>query len=304
MPDQPYAGLSCGGEHTLLVDRSGGLASAGACGLGWSGTQPNSQDKDTLDARAKPCAVSAFFAAVAAGTHQPMPPMEKAVGGYYHSLAISTAGRLLSWGCGNFGAENDGQLGLGRDKRDRTSPREVPLVLEPGETVVDAAAGCYHSAALTSKRRVFTFGLNNYGQLGRAGIAAGAPVPRPPPAEGETEEAHADGVPRTMEYSGAEVEAIGAGFYNVYLLTRGGGLVCAGSNAARQCGSASATHTGPADVPELSGVPLRQIAGGYCHTIALGRDGTVFTLGCGEDGQRGDGKFARSPPAAWSTDLL
>ena len=56
MPDQPYAGLSCGGEHTLLVDRSGGLASAGACGLGWSGTQPNSQDKDTLDARAKPCA--------------------------------------------------------------------------------------------------------------------------------------------------------------------------------------------------------------------------------------------------------
>jgi alpha-tubulin suppressor-like RCC1 family protein len=283
-----YAGLSCGGEHTLLLDRSGALASVGACGLGWNGQQPNSQAKETLDVRAQPCSVSAFFATVVARTRQPMPPMQKAIGGYYHSMAISTAGKLFAWGCGNFGAENDGQLGLGRDKRECTSPAEVPLVLEAGETVVDAAAGCYHSAALTSKRRVLTFGLNNYGQLGRDGIAAGAPVPRSPPAGDETDDAYADGVPRTMEYGGPDVEAIGAGFYNVYLLTRGGGLTCAGSNAARQCGSAEATHTAPADVPELSGVPLQQVAGGYCHTVALGKDGTVFTLGCGEDGQRGD----------------
>ena len=291
----PYASLSCGGEHTLLVDRSGALASAGACGLGWNAQLPGSQTQATLDARATPCAVGAFFAAVEGTTRQKatrtsMPPVHKAIGGYYHSLAISTAGRLFAWGCGNFGVMNDGQIGLGRAKRECTSPAEVPLALEAGETVVDAAAGCYHSAVLTSKRRVFTFGLNNYGQLGRGGIASGAPVPRSPPAEGDADDDYADGVPRTMEHGASDVEAVGAGFYNVYVLTRGGGLTCSGSNAARQCGSAEATHNAPAEVPELSGVALQHVTGGYCHTIALGKDGAVYTLGCGEDGQRGDAR--------------
>ena len=67
-------------------------------------------------------------------------------------------------------------------------------------------------------------------------------------------------------------------------------MLCAGSNAARQCGSAVAPHDAPTAVPELRGVALKQATGGYCHTIALAKDGTVFTLGCGEDGQRGDGR--------------
>jgi alpha-tubulin suppressor-like RCC1 family protein len=294
-----YVGLSCGGEHTLFVDRRGGLASAGACGLGWSGSHPDAQAQATLDRRAHPCAVSTFLTAVA---RQTLPPMRKAVGGYYHSMAISTAGKLYSWGCGNFGAENDGQLGLGADKQESLSPREVELPLESGEQVVDAATGCYHSAVLTSQRRVFTFGLNNYGQLGRGGIPAGAAVPRSPSgisAEADTASSYSDGVPRLVENgsttsgsgsAASEVEAIGAGFYNVYQLTRGGGMRCAGSNAARQCGSAAATHSAPTEVPELRGVALRQATGGYCHTIALSQEGMVFTLGCGEDGQRGDAR--------------
>eukprot|EP01050_Picozoa_sp_SAG11_P026472 SAG11_NODE_6347_length_1331_cov_1.583604_1_plen_139_part_10 len=35
-------------------------------------------------------------------------------------------------------------------------------------------------------------------------------------------------------------------------------------------------------------MPLRQVVGGYCHTLALTAGGAVLSLGCGEDGQRGD----------------
>ena len=79
--------------------------------------------------------------------------------GYYHSLAISTSGRLFSWACGNFGGLNDGQLGLGT-LREGTDPEEVIIEeLADDETVVAARTGFYHTAVLTSAGRAFTFGV-------------------------------------------------------------------------------------------------------------------------------------------------
>lgn len=44
-------------------------------------------------------------------------------------------------------------------------------------------------------------------------------------------------------------------------------------------------------VPHLDGNTVRgQAAGGYCHTLALTKAGAVLTLGCADDGQRGDGR--------------
>lgn len=122
--------------------------------------------------------LSHFKAAVASSQRIPLPAIEKVVGGYYHSFAISRSGKLFSWACGNFGGLNDGQLGHG-DCREGTDPEEVALPsMAASETVVDARAGCYHSAVLTSAGRVFTFGLNNYGQLGRSGLKQTDLVPR------------------------------------------------------------------------------------------------------------------------------
>ena len=290
------AEVSCGGEHTLFLTAAGKLLSAGACGLGWRGSLPDAQVQATLDRRASPCAVAGYFRRLAGGAVAEavaLPPIEKAVGGYYHNLAISRSGQLYSWGCGNFDGENDGQLGLG-GREDLTSAHEVKLPgLQAGEVPRDAATGCYHSAVLTSAGRVFTFGLNNYGQLGRAGVPAGAAVPRSPEA-GSTD--YSDGTPQLLEVpaaaaaAAAKISAIGAGFYNVYLLSCGRpGVLCAGSNAAGQCGTADATASRPGPIPELAGQALAQVTGEYCHTLALAKaSGQVFSLGCGEDGQRWD----------------
>lgn len=88
----------------------------------------------------------------------------------------------------------------------------------------------------------------------------------------------------------AAVAHIGAAFYNTFVVLAGAGVLCAGSNAAGQCGSAAATHAGLKPIPELAHARLKRIVGGYCHTMALSESGRLYTLGCGEDGQRGDGR--------------
>ena len=285
--------------------------------VGWNGVGPGSQSDAVLRRCARPCTVARFFAAVdsavaryedggsahatrpAAG--QTLPPMRKAVGGYYHSLAISTAGRLFSWGCGNFGGENDGQQGFG-DLVERTDPAPVDCRAWGADAkVLDAAAGCYHSVVLAEPGakdsggapKVYTWGLNNYGQLARAGLAPDPPrIPRDP-----TDDSYNDGVPAevTMPPPPAgtapqQVRGVGAAFYNTFVLLRSRGALCAGSNQAGQCGAAVGTHSGLRPIPELATTQVAKLVGGYCHTLALTEEGKVLTLGCGEDGQRGDGR--------------
>lgn len=83
--------------------------------------------------------------------------------GLHHTLLLSAAGAVLA-----FGSNSYGQLGVG-DLCPRGAP--TPLVTLD-EVVTRVAAGGYHSAALTASGRVFTWGNNAKGQLGR---------PAPPP---------------------------------------------------------------------------------------------------------------------------
>ena len=166
------------------------------------------------------------------------------------SLVIAATGELFSWGCGNFGGINDGQLGNGAQQADAIYPGQVvpdpPLDTASGEVFVAAACGCYHSVALTSLGQVLTFGLNNFGQLGRSGVPVGNL--RLPREAGEPN--YSDGTPRSVERGKAPpvadnftatpsptsqrndtddgVAGIGAGFYNTFLLLERGGVLCAG----------------------------------------------------------------------------
>lgn len=69
--------------------------------------------------------------------------------GAQHSLAITDAGELYTWGSGE-----DGRLGHG-DMRDRAVPRKVMSLLR--ESVASASCGGAHTAVLTAKGTVFTF---------------------------------------------------------------------------------------------------------------------------------------------------
>jgi alpha-tubulin suppressor-like RCC1 family protein len=79
-------------------------------------------------------------------------------GGLYHSLAVDSAGRVLSWG-----EDGSGQLGSGR-----TTFVSTPTLIKdmPAGTVLALAAGVFHSLALMDDGRVLAWGNNAEGVLG------------------------------------------------------------------------------------------------------------------------------------------
>ncbi len=78
--------------------------------------------------------------------------------GKYHTLILTEDGEVLSCGVGEYG-----RLGTGS-----TSDALIPLPLQSlaEEDIVQIAAGCDHSLALSAKGTIFSWGRNMSGQLG------------------------------------------------------------------------------------------------------------------------------------------
>lgn len=81
--------------------------------------------------------------------------------GHDHTLAISQTGDVYSWGYGG-----NGRLGHGSEE-DVKKPKIIEAL--KGKGVVEVSGGGYHSAAVTSKGELFTWGWNHFGQLGFEG---------------------------------------------------------------------------------------------------------------------------------------
>ncbi|KAG7207745.1 hypothetical protein KM043_009358 [Ampulex compressa] len=80
--------------------------------------------------------------------------------GYIYSMAITDDGCLYSWGSNEFG-----QLGIGNSERTRRSTHKVCI---PG-VIRKVVCGYAHTLALTDEGILYSWGANNYGQLGFAG---------------------------------------------------------------------------------------------------------------------------------------
>lgn len=78
--------------------------------------------------------------------------------GQYHSLALSKDGRVFTWGWGVHG-----QLGHGKPE-DSHYPQVVQAVLDKPMLIICGGQG--HSAILSHKGEVYTFGSGLFGQLG------------------------------------------------------------------------------------------------------------------------------------------
>ena len=82
--------------------------------------------------------------------------------GGYHSSAVTSTGRLFTWGYNAYGELGDSSTENGETPNDVTSNFGLSL----DEMITNTSSGTYHSTAVTSLGRVFTFGRNNNGQLG------------------------------------------------------------------------------------------------------------------------------------------
>ena len=204
----------------------------------------------------------------------------KVSNGSYHSFGLTSDGRIYAWG-----RNTSGELGIGTT----LARSNVPIAVKTTGTPMDGkvvkqveGGGRYegsHSIALASDGTVYTWGFNQYGQLGdntttnsRSPIAvqvAGTPL------------------------AGKTIVQIAAGADHSLALDSGGALYAWGSNAYGQLGNGTTTNSSVPVAVKIAGTPLAgktivQIAAGANHNMVLTSDGAVYTWGWNYHGQLGN----------------
>lgn len=191
-----------------------------------------------------------------------------------HSLALKKDGTVLAWGY-----NNDGQLGDGTDD-DTESPVAVLKVKKTKEKlqgIISIAAGTMHSVAVRNDGTVWAWGENNEGQLG----------------DGTGDESE---IP--VQIKGlAGVIAVAAHSNHSLALKSDGTVWGWGKNKDGQLGDRTISNRetpvqvkGPEGKGKLENVVA--IATGDGFSMALKKDGTVWTWGNNKFGQLGIGSDA------------
>eukprot|EP00243_Klebsormidium_subtile_P003284 TRINITY_DN1661_c0_g3_i1.p1 TRINITY_DN1661_c0_g3~~TRINITY_DN1661_c0_g3_i1.p1 ORF type:complete len:219 (+),score=39.83 TRINITY_DN1661_c0_g3_i1:3-659(+) len=133
--------VACGWRHTIVVAKSGAMYT-----FGWSkyGQLGHGNEEDQL----VPHRVEALQ------KHT----IRQIAGGWRHTVALDSDGRLYAWGWNKFG-----QVGAG-DNVDHNLPALVKGMEH--ERVVSVACGWRHTACITEAGNVYTWGRGTSGQLG------------------------------------------------------------------------------------------------------------------------------------------
>ncbi|CAL9191540.1 unnamed protein product [Musa hybrid cultivar] len=137
--------VACGWRHTIAVSSSGNLYT-----YGWSkyGQLGHGDFEDHLSPHLLEALKDSCISQIS--------------GGWRHTMALTSDGRLYGWGWNKFG-----QLGVG-DNDDHCSPVQVKLPEE--QKVKQISCGWRHTLALTERGNVFSWGRGTSGQLGHGDI--------------------------------------------------------------------------------------------------------------------------------------
>ncbi len=208
--------------------------------------------------------------------------------GYEHSLALASDGTVYAWG-----RNNSGQLGK-NDATDTHIPAAVQTLGTPmaGKVIVQLAAGNSQSMALASDGTVYTWGWNQYGQLGN-GTTTNSRIPVAVVTTG-------------TPLAGKTISQIAAGNAHALAMTDDGTVYTWGWNQYGQLGNNSTINSSLPVIVKTTGTPLAgkmitQItSGGSPNSLVLANDGTMYAWGWGQYGQLGNGTIgtdAKTPLA-------
>jgi alpha-tubulin suppressor-like RCC1 family protein len=240
--------LSAGAEHTLAVD---------ATGVAWAwGRNDYSQLADG-DGNSVPLSQAPWELKTTVG-------FMAIAGGERHSVALKADGKVWAWG-----RNLEGQLGLGM----ATGPAiQVPTATMGLATDVAAvAAGALHTVALTTDGSVWTWGKNDFGQLGD-GTKANSGVPRKV----------------TSVLAGKTVTAVAAGNFHTIALTSDGELYAWGGGTAGQLGN-NASQNSLVPVLVVGQQKWSAVVTGGDTNLALDVSSKLYGWGYNGAGQVGDG---------------
>lgn len=199
--------------------------------------------------------------------------------GLFHSAVILQSGELVTFGCGRFGQS----LSSISDYNETTMACHGRWTPDDGSKLIRVSCGRRHTVALDDQGRVWTFGDNKYGQLGRQNAANQRDV-KPGLVDVEAS---------TYEYVG-----ISCGWSHTIVLAKD---VAAGSmrvfgwgrNDKGQLGIGSTVHQHhPVRLFELFENNIRTISCGSESTVIVDDLDMIWSCGWNEHGNLGTGGTA------------
>ena len=298
--------ISAGSTHTVALKSDGQVGTLWAWGNNDYGRLGDGTDIDS------PIPVQVVYYNVVA------------IAGASHSMAIKGDGSVWAWGANNYG-----QLGIGRfsiDGGQAIIPEPIPTqVVGPAGVafltdIIAVSTGDFHTVALKSDGTVWAWGNNAHGELGIGNTSAGITRPRqvidPADDTGFLTDAVAvlaygsksvalksDGTVWALNVTPSQVLGLTdivaiAGIYHFVALKKDGTVWTMGENTQGQLGDGTTTNrSAPVQVRGPGGAgfltDIVAISAGTYHTVALKKDGTVWTWGYNNYGQLGDGTTAR-----------
>ena len=185
--------------------------------------------------------------------------------GYNHTLVLKSDGTVWAAGYNEYGQLGDSST---------TNTSEFVQVTGIPEKVIAITAGGHSSYALTESGKVYGWGYNYEGQLGR----------------GSTSQNNPNATPQKMQKV-SNIIQMSAGDNHIVMLDADGTVWSTGHNYYGQLGTNNKTNysipqqmrTGTTTVLNN----IKKVSAGSLHTLALAENGTVYSLGYNYYGQLG-----------------
>ena len=194
--------------------------------------------------------------------------------GIFHSSALTSEGRVFTWGYNYYGQLGDGTILNTNIPIDLTGDLNLGL----DEKVVDVELGEYHSMAITSNRRIFTWGRNQYGQLGNGNtVDSMSPIELP-----------------LLSFDSEIITSIVVSDFSSAALTSTGRLFAWGQNASGKLGDGTSIDSNiPIEITNSfvlnAGETITELTFGGNFGAAITSEGRLFTWGSDMQGGLGNG---------------
>ncbi|XP_052774451.1 regulator of chromosome condensation-like [Mya arenaria] len=259
IPD-PIIQVCGGGMHTVCLTNKGEVYSFGCNDEGTLGRDTSEDGAETVP-----------------GKVEGLPRIVMVSAGDSHTAALSEEGQVFIWG--NF-RDTNGNMGLTLD-----GIATRPLSILKDETVVKIASGGDHLVCLTIQGEIFTCGCAEQGQLGRVaecfshrgGRKGLAYILNPEPVR--------------FRRKKCVIDDIFVGQYVTFAKDKNGDIYAWGLNNYFQLGLPEMTSRYvPEKVKAFDKKNFVCVDSGQHHSMALDKDGQVFTLGRSEYGRLGLGE--------------
>jgi alpha-tubulin suppressor-like RCC1 family protein len=270
LPDFKVVAISAGARHSLALLADGRMIAWGANDKGQIGNS-GGQSMYVLPER------------VGGINWSSLPAITAIAAGGQHNLALTAAGRVLSWG-----ANDSGQLGCSQLVEQSGAPVDVSDFQGDGSAlagrrVIELVAGSKHSVAQLDNGGLAGWGRNANGQLGAAYNASGQyRIPTPVLTQGTA-------------LQGKQVMAISAGANHTLAQCTDGTLVAWGYNGTRALGTGGmesmnqnkAVRVIQSGTSSLSGRSIKSFAAAGSHSFAIDEQGEAHGWGLDYQGALG-----------------